>query len=224
MPEPHRTRIKICCMASVGEAAVALASGADALGFVMRMPSGPGPISETLARDIIATVPRRTPTFMLTSEVEADAIVAQLRTTGANTVQIVDAVSPATRTGIRDQLPHIRVVQVVHVVGRESLDEARIAAETSDAILLDSGNPKAAIKELGGTGRVHDWTVSRAIRDAIAVPVWLAGGLRASNVGEAIVAVEPYGVDVCSGLRTDGALDGAKARDFVAAVRAAGTG
>ncbi len=211
-------------MASAGEAAFALASGADALGFVMRMPSGPGPISETLARDIIATVPRRTPTFMLTSEVEADAIVAQLRTTGANTVQIVDAVSPATRTAIRDQLPHIRVVQVVHVVGRESLDEARIAAETSDAILLDSGNLKAAIKELGGTGRVHDWTVSRAIRDAIAVPLWLAGGLRASNVSEAIAAVEPYGVDVCSGGRTEGALDGAKVRDFVAAVRAAGIG
>ena len=224
MPASAHTRIKICCMASVGEAALALASGADALGFVMRMPSGPGPIGEALAHDIIATVLRRTPTFMLTSEVEAEAIVAQLRTTGANTVQIVDAVTPGTRAAIRAALPHIRVVQVVHVTGRESLDEARIAAETSDAILLDSGNPAAPIKELGGTGRVHDWTVSRAIRDAIGVPLWLAGGLRAANVAEAIAAVEPYGVDVCSGVRTEGALDGAKLRDFVGAVRTPVTG
>ena len=211
-------------MASVGEAELALAAGADALGFVMRMPSGPGPISETLARDIIATVPRRTPTFMLTSEIEAGAIVAQLRTTGANTVQIVDAVTAATRSAIRAALPHIRVVQVVHVTGRDALDEARSAAETSDAILLDSGNPTAPIKELGGTGRVHDWTVSRAIRDAIGVPLWLAGGLRAPNVAEAIAAVEPYGVDVCSGVRTEGALDEVKLRDFVAAVRTPGAG
>jgi phosphoribosylanthranilate isomerase len=219
MAESHRTRIKICCMGSIAEAALALDAGADALGFVMRMPSGPGPIEESLARDIIATVPREVPTFMLTSEIEADAIVAQLETTGANTVQIVDFVTPGTRRRIREALPDVRIVQVVHVTGRESVDEARIAAATSDAILLDSGNPAATIKELGGTGRVHDWSVSRTIREAIRVPLWLAGGLRASNVRAAIDAVQPYGVDVCSGVRTDGPLDAAKVRAFVAAVR-----
>ena len=217
---PH-TRIKICCMASIGEAALALEAGADALGFVMRMPSGPGPIEESLAREIIATVPAGVPTFMLTSEIEADAIVAQLRITGANTVQIVDFVTPRTRQRLRDALPGLRIVQVVHVTGPESIDEARIAALTSDMILLDSGNPTAKIKELGGTGRVHDWAVSKAIRDAIDVPLWLAGGLRAENVGEAIDAVRPHGVDVCSGVRTGGPLDGAKVRAFVAAVRSA---
>ena len=218
MPD-RNTRIKICCMASVAEATLALAAGAAALGFVMRMPSGPGPISETLARDIIATVPRGTPTFMLTSEIDADAIVAQLELTGANHVQIVDYVTPGTRRRIRAARPAIRIVQVVHVTGPESVDEAKLAAETSDAILLDSGNPAAKIKELGGTGRVHDWSVSRAIRDAIDVPLWLAGGLRAANVNDAIDAVQPYGVDVCSGVRTNGALDGAKLRAFVGAVR-----
>lgn len=219
--DDQRPRIKICCMASVAEAALALEAGADALGFVMRMPSGPGPIEETLAREIIATVPRGVPTFMLTSEIEAKPIVAQLETTGANTVQIVDYVTPGTRQRLRDAMPELRIVQVVHVTGPESVDEAWIAAQTSDMILLDSGNPSAKIKELGGTGRVHDWTVSKEIREAIDVPLWLAGGLRAENVAEAIDAVQPYGVDVCSGVRTGGALDPEKVRAFVGAVRAA---
>jgi phosphoribosylanthranilate isomerase len=221
MTSTPRTRIKICCMASIDEAALALSAGADALGFVMRMPSGPGPIAESLAREIIATVPAEAPTFMLTSEIEADAIVAQLRTTGANTVQIVDFVTPRTRQRLRDAMPQLRIVQVVHVTGPESVDEASIAAQTSDMILLDSGNPSAKIRELGGTGRVHDWAVSRAIREAIDVPLWLAGGLRSDNVGAAIAAVGPYGVDVCSGVRTGGALDATKVRAFVSAVRGA---
>ena len=219
MDPGHTTRIKICCMASIAEAKLALDAGADALGFVMRMPSGPGPIAESLAREIIATVPAEIPTFMLTSEIEADAILAQLKTTGANTVQIVDFVTPRTRQRLRNAMPKLRIVQVVHVTGPESVDEARIAAQTSDMILLDSGNPTAKIRELGGTGRVHDWTVSRKIADAIDVPLWLAGGLRANNVAAAIEAVSPYGVDVCSGVRTSGALDEAKVRDFAAAVR-----
>lgn len=219
MPDAPRTRIKICCMASIAEAALALETGADALGFVMRMPSGPGPIAESLAREIIATVPGGVPTFMLTSEIEAKPIVEQLRTTGANTVQIVDYVTPGTRQRLRDAMPELRIVQVVHVTGPESVDEACIAAQTSDMILLDSGNPTARIKELGGTGRVHDWTVSKAIRESIDVPLWLAGGLRAENVREAIDAVRPYGVDVCSGVRTGGPLDAAKVQAFVGAVR-----
>ena len=219
MRDDQRTRIKICCMASIAEAKLALDAGADALGFVMRMPSGPGPIAESLAREIIRTVPSGVPTFMLTSEIEADAIVAQLELTGANTVQIVDFVSPGTRERIRKARPDVQIVQVVHVTGPESVDEARIAAATSDAILLDSGNPTAKIKELGGTGRLHDWLVSKLIREAIDVPLWLAGGLNAQNARAAIDAVAPYGVDVCSGVRTGGPLDETKVRAFARAVR-----
>ena len=206
-------------MASVEEAALALRHGATALGFVMRMPSGPGPIEEDLAREIIATLPARVPSFLLTCEHEADAIVGQLRQTGASTVQIVDHVTADVRREIRREIPSVHVVQVIHVAGTESVGEAREAAETSDMLLLDSGNPKASIKELGGTGRVHDWQVSRAIRERVQVPVWLAGGLRAANVAEAVSTVEPYGVDVCSGVRTDGRLDPEKLRAFVAAAR-----
>ena len=91
--------------------------------------------------------------------------------------------------------------------------------EHVDALLLDSGNPSLAVKELGGTGRTHDWKLSRRIRDSVSIPVFLAGGLTPSNVADAVAAVEPFGLDVCSGVRSDGNLDPVKLRAFVDAVK-----
>jgi phosphoribosylanthranilate isomerase len=90
-----------------------------------------------------------------------------------------------------------------------------------DALLLDSGNQSLPVKELGGTGRTHDWSVSRRIVEAAPVPVYLAGGLTPDNVGEAVRRVRPFGVDVCSGVRSGGRLDEARLAAFAAAVRAA---
>ena len=121
---------------------------------------------------------------------------------------------------LRALVPFTRLVQVIHVTGPDSLGEAEDAAPLVDAILLDSGNPNAAQRELGGTGRTHDWSVSAAIRAGVApVPLLLAGGLRGHNVGEAIRQVQPFGVDVCSGVRTDGILDAGKLGAFVRAAR-----
>ena len=104
--------------------------------------------------------------------------------------------------------PGIALVQVIHVTGEESLEEAVRVAPSVDAILLDSGNQNLAVKELGGTGRRHDWTISRRIRDAIApYPAFSRRAvLRPENVAEAIKTVRPYGLDVCTGVRTDGKL------------------
>jgi phosphoribosylanthranilate isomerase len=157
-------------------------------------------------------------TFLLTCETTADAIITQQRYCRANTLQLVDDVAPEVHDALRDALPGIRIVQVIHVRDEHALAEATRAAETVDAILLDSGNPSLAVKELGGTGRAHDWAVSRRIRDAVAVPVYLAGGLNSSNVGRAIAQVRPFGVDACSGLRTDGRLDEKKLGEFMRAV------
>jgi phosphoribosylanthranilate isomerase len=118
---------------------------------------------------------------------------------------------------LRDALPGVSIVQVVHVTGPESVDEAIDIAPHVDAILLDSGNQSLPIKELGGTGRTHDWTLSRKIRKAIEAPLFLAGGLNPSNVAAAIREVQPFGIDVCSGLRTEGILDRRKLREFFAA-------
>jgi phosphoribosylanthranilate isomerase len=213
-----RNRIKICCISSIDEVRIAVRAGADALGFVSAMPSGAGIIGEDLIAELIPIVPPPIGTFLLTCETDATRLVAQQRRCGANTLQLCDRVSAEVRALVCRQLPGVRIVQVVHVTGPESIEEALEAQETADAILLDSGNQSLAVKELGGTGRTHDWTISAAIREKARAPVFLAGGLNPENVREAIAAVRPYGVDVCSGLRTDGRLDPAKVSAFVKAV------
>lgn len=212
-------RVKICCIASTEEAWLAIDQGASALGLVSQMPSGPGPIEDALIQEIAAAVPPGVATFLLTCEQDVDSIVAQQRRTGANTIQLVDRLRRGTHHDLRDALPGISIVQVIHVRGEESIDEALEATPNVNAILLDSGNPLLAVKELGGTGRRHDWAVSRRIREAAQVPVYLAGGLRAENVAEAIRDVGPFGLDVCSGVRTGGKLDPGKLDAFMRVLR-----
>jgi len=218
---PAQTRIKVCCIASEEEAALAIAMGASAIGLVSRMPSGPGPIPESRIRDIARIVPPGIATFLLTCETTAEPIIAQQRYCGTNTLQLVDEVEPGVHAVLRDALPGIKIVQVIHVRDENAVAEARQVSPQVDALLLDSGNPSLATKELGGTGRAHDWAVSRRIRDAVQVPVYLAGGLNPLNVGKAIGQVQPFGVDVCSGLRTNGRLDAEKLEQFMLAVREA---
>lgn len=218
-----RTRVKICCISSTHEADTALAAGADLLGLVSAMPSGPGPIEEPLIADIVRHVEGRAATVLLTSRQDAASIGAQLHRMRPAVVQVVDELHHDHYARLRDAHPGVVLMQVIHVRGPRSVEEAERIAPHVDAILLDSGNPSAAVKELGGTGRVHDWAVSRALREAVDVPVLLAGGLRAENVAEAIATVRPFGVDVCSGVRSGGGLDADKLRAFMAAVRGAET-
>ncbi|MCA9294269.1 MAG: phosphoribosylanthranilate isomerase [Phycisphaerales bacterium] len=216
-----RTRLKVCCISSRAEAQLAIAHGADALGLVGTMPSGPGPIPDDLIADIARAVPPPIATFLLTSEVDPDAVVAHVRRAHVNTVQLVDdETQPDVYRALRTELPAIRIVQVIHVIDDTSIDRALTAAPHVDALLLDSGNPGAQIRELGGTGRTHNWDVSRTIVERSPVPVFLAGGLRADNIASAVAAVRPYGVDLCSGVRTNGALDAAKLDRFVTRLRA----
>jgi phosphoribosylanthranilate isomerase len=215
------TRIKICCMQSAAEVALAARHGAAAVGFVSAMPSGFGPIPEAAIGALIRRVPAGIASFLLTSRRRPGEIGDQLRRLRPTTVQIVDRPEPGCRAALRGAHPGTAIVQVVHVTGPGALDEARAVAPEVDAILLDSGNPALPVKELGGTGRTHDWPTSARIREAVPVPLWLAGGLTAENVAGAIAAVRPYGVDVCTGVRTDGRLDEEKLAAFVAAVRRA---
>jgi phosphoribosylanthranilate isomerase len=222
---PTRTpRVKICCIASVEEAAMAVDAGASALGLVSRMPSGPGVISDEQIAEIAATVPPAIGTFLLTSRQSVEEVIAQQRFCRTNTIQICDHLTHGTHRDLKQALPGISVVQVIHVTGPQSIEEAVIVASHIDAILLDSGNQKLAVKELGGTGRTHDWALSRTIRERIGVPLFLAGGLTPENVGQAIEEVGPFGLDVCSGVRTEGKLDAAKLKRFFAAIQSASAG
>ncbi len=219
MKSARTPRVKICCIASVAEAAMAIEAGASALGLVSHMPSGPGVISDERIAAIAAIVPPSIGTFLLTSRQSVDEIVAQQRFCHTNTIQICDHLMRGTHRELRDALPGISIVQVIHVTGAESVEEASSIAPNVDAILLDSGNQRLAVKELGGTSRIHDWTLSRKIRESIGVSMFLAGGLTPDNVAQAIEEVAPFGLDVCSGVRTNGKLDAAKLKQFFGAVR-----
>ncbi len=214
-------RVKICCIRCVGEAQLAIRHGAAALGLVSEMPSGPGPIPEHRIAEVAARVPPPIATFLLTSKQDPAAIVGQQRRCGVNTIQLCDRLPPGAHPALRAALPGVSLVQVIHVVGEESIQEALEVASLVEALLLDSGNQRLPVKELGGTGRTHDWTISAQIVSRAPVPVFLAGGLTADNVQAAIQTVRPFAVDVCSGVRTDGALDEGKLERFMAAVAAA---
>lgn len=215
----HRTRIKICCIASCEEAAAAIAAGADAVGLVGPMPSGPGPIDDETALAVARTVGPPTDAWLLTAESEPEAIAGHAARCGVRTVQLVRHVPPNVHAVLARTVPWLRRVQVVHVEGAEALGLIDAYAANVHVFLLDSGRPSA--EELGGTGRVHDWAVSAAFVRRSPRPVFLAGGLDPANVAGAAAAIRPFGIDVCSGVRSDGALDRDKLAAFVAAVRGA---
>ncbi len=214
----RRTRIKICCISSLEEARLAVSYGADALGLVSHMPSGPGVIGEDLIAEIAAAVPPGVDTFLLTAAQDADTIIAQQQRCRVSSIQLCDSLEAGAYPILRKALPGVRLIQVVHVNGAEAVAQAGSVASRVDALLLDSGNPDLPVKELGGTGRTHDWAHSRRIVEGAGVPVYLAGGLHAQNVAQAIRETGPFGVDLCSGVRSDGHLNEDKLQRFVAAV------
>ena len=215
----RRTRLKVCCISSLEEARLAVRYGADALGLVGKMPSGPGVISDELIAEIAASVPPPISTFLLTSETCPEAVVDHVRITKTSVVQLVDdQVSSDVYHALRAGVPSVRIVQVIHVLDEATIDTAMRAVPYVDALLLDSGAPNASTRELGGTGRVHDWSISRRIIENSIKPVFLAGGLTPQNVADAIETTKPFGVDLCSGIRTEGRLDANKLEELVLSI------
>ena len=202
------------------EAWMAIDAGADVLGLVGHMPSGPGIITDDLAAEIAAQVPKHIETFLLSSETKASDIIAHHVRVNSTAIQIVDELTEGSYEEIRVALPAIKLVQVIHVLDQHSVIQAKAVAQHVDALLLDSGNPNLAVKELGGTGRTHNWQLSQQIVAAVDKPVYLAGGLSAVNVNTAINQVKPYGLDLCSSVRSNGDLDIAKLKAFIQATRA----
>ncbi len=182
------------------------------------MPSGPGPIADELIREIAVSAPPAVGTFLLTSRTEPDQVVEHVLGARVNTVQLVDDVPRETYDALRKHAPWVRIVQVLHVQDGRVLDEARAIQDSVDAILLDSGRPNAAVRELGGTGRTHDWGVSARLAAESMIPVFLAGGMRPENVSEAVERVRPYGIDLCSGVRVNGRLDPTRLEALVAQI------
>jgi len=208
---------KVCCIQSITEAELAIDAGAWAIGLVADMPSGPGPIDDNIIREIADATKNRVRRFLLTSRTQADDIVKHINTCGTDIVQLVDEVSVETYGAIRKQCPDVQIVQVIHVQDETAVHKAKAAEPFVDMILLDSGQPNAATKTLGGTGQTHNWALSRKIVSRLSKPVWLAGGLNVDNVDVATDRVQPFGVDLCSGIRdTNGALIPSRLAQFAA--------
>jgi phosphoribosylanthranilate isomerase len=213
-----KTHVKICCISSLDEAKFAINAGASALGLVGHMPSGPGIISDELIAEIAASIPKHIDTFLLTSETSAAKIIEHYLKVNTTTIQLVDALTQGSHAQIKVALPHVKIVQVLHVLDESAIDEAIKISNFVDLILLDSGNPNLVTKELGGTGRIHNWEISKEIVKKVTIPVFLAGGLTPENALQAIKQVNPYGLDLCSGVRTNRLLDVDKLAAFFSAI------
>jgi phosphoribosylanthranilate isomerase len=209
------TKVKICCIQSNAEAQIAIENGAYAIGLVSKMPSGPGVISESKIRAIAKWAPENIKTVLLTSLQNTDEIIEQHNYCGSDVLQLVDSQEIETYQILKKELPKVEIMQVIHVINDNSIMEALEIAKYVDMLLLDSGNPNLETKELGGTGKTHNWQISREIVNQVDVHVFLAGGLNPDNVAEAVKTVNPFGVDVCSGVRTDGELDKNKVSKFI---------
>lgn len=205
--------LKVCCISSVAEALLALEKGADFLGLVGPMPSGPGILSLEEIKAIVGAIPEDAKTILLTSETAAEHIAASVKDLGVKAVQIVRELPVNVLSQVRSLLPDIIIFSVVHVVDETSIDTAKSYENIADYILLDSGKPSKGV--LGGTGAVHNWDYSKQIVKELNIPVFLAGGLNPNNVRIAVDQVNPGGVDLCSGLRTNDKLDAEKLNAFV---------
>ena len=213
-----KVKVKICCISSIEEASLAIAHGAAAIGLVGRMPSGPGIITDELIHSIAKTVPPPIDSFLLTSETTAEAIIEHHKKVNTTTIQMVDALTDRQYHKIREAIPHVKLVQVIHVLDEKAVQEAIEISECVDAILLDSGNPNLSTKVLGGTGKTHNWDLSKKIRENISIPTYLAGGINKDNIRKAIDHVQPYGIDLCSSVRTNGQLDERKLEELFKAL------
>ena len=212
-------RVKICCICSLEEAWTGIDHGASALGLVSEMPSGPGVISESLIADIARRIPPFVSSVLLTSKRSPSEIIEQHSRCGTNAIQICDDLDPDGLDEVASALPGIDIIKVIHVHGGGSIKEAETISRHVDGILLDSGSKGGSLVELGGTGRTHNWDISRRIVEAVEVLVILAGGLNPGNVADAIKQVRPFAVDVCSGVRTGGSLDADKLRSLMSRIR-----
>jgi len=215
------TRIKICCITSPEEARQATNAGADALGFVSNMPSGPGIISEQKIKRIIPQLNPFIIPVLLTCENIPKNLVNQYRYCRPAAIQLCEPLTIPNLQILRRKLPGVTLIHVIHVKDNKAIKEAEDYASLADAFLLDTGQRSGLKKQLGGTGQVHDWSLSTIIVQTCAKPVILAGGLKIENVAEAIKTVRPYAVDVCSGVRSNNKLDQTKLYSFIDAVKKA---
>lgn len=209
--------LKICCIQSLDEARLAIREGATHIGLLPESTGGDRAIPEARVLAIAAATRDAAASVMVTQERDVVALCAQHARCGTSAIQLARPLAPEAYAALRAAVGSVSLIQSVHVDGPSAVAVARTLMPHVDVLLLDSGRADGSPAELGNTGRVHDWQISRAIVEASSRPVLLAGGVGPDNVAEALRVVGPAGVDICSGVRTSGHLD----EDRLRAVRAA---
>ena len=206
-------RTKICGIRNAADARVAIEAGASAVGFLVGITHlAEDKIDPSDAREIIRMLPPFVSSVMVTHLTEADQIVDLARQLNPTTIQIHDYVDPSVAEAVKKSLGWIKTIKAIPVVDRvEALELVKAYQGVCDALLLDS----VTKGRIGGTGKTHDWTISKEIIEASQLPVFLAGGLNPDNVAEAARFVRPYGVDVNSGVELHGYKDAALVRRFI---------
>jgi phosphoribosylanthranilate isomerase len=214
-------RVQIAGVSSLEEALAAEQAGADALGFTVRLPNGlHDDLTEAKARSIIAALPPFIASVAITYVETPREAVDLCRYLGVAALQLHGPFPTQELPLIRAALPHLKLIRAVHVTGPGALAQARALERRVDALILDTYDPTTG--RHGATGQTHDWSISRQIVDHIRTPVILAGGLTPDNVAEAIRIVQPWAVDVHTGIeRADGTRDFSAIGAFVARAKAA---
>lgn len=209
-------RVKICGIASVVEARLAIRYGASMLGMVAEHDVGTAPLDTAEIAHIAATLPPGVTAVVLTHRTDAAAILDLQHHCRVGAIQLLSPTTPAARQAILEGAPGVQLLQVVPLNTTAPDEAIQQAARHSNAVLLDAGPPGDEVR--GRPGQIRDWTRCRQLVRAAAVPIVLAGGLSGDTVRAAIRAVRPYGVDAGARLRTDGQLDSAALAVFASGV------
>ena len=197
--------VKICGTTSEEDALLAVAMGADAVGFIFA-PS-PRQISPARARDIVRRLPPEVLTVGVFRNELPGRVVEVVNASGLRGAQLHGRETPEQAQFVKERVP---VLFQAFVAGDPNILHAR--DYRAHAILLDSPSP--------GSGEVFDWRLADGVPDG--VRLLMAGGLGPDNVSEAIASVHPWGVDVVTGVESSpGHKDPVKVREFIAAAKGA---
>jgi len=206
-----RVRVKICGITSRRDLLTAVEAGADAVGFVVDAPQSPRDLPINKAKSLMKATPIFVKTVAVTVPKNLSRLEEICRRLNPDVVQVHGAIH--TYKEIRERLPDIRLIGAIQVKSGLDVDVVVEAADMLNAVLLDTHISSG----YGGTGKIHNWELSRRIRDAVyPKPLILAGGLKPENVKEAIRVVKPYAVDVSSGVESrPGVKDREKVFEFI---------
>jgi len=192
-----KVKVKICGITRNEDLVMATEAGADAVGVVIDVPSSPRNLTIEKAKKIIENAPIFVKTVAVTVPKNLDHLTKIYEKLKPDILQIHGNNLP--KDAIREKLPDASLIRAIQATSNEVIEDAVEVANTFDAVLLDS----FVSGKYGGTGKAHDWGLSKQVREAIYPrPLILAGGLKPENVKDAVRMVQPYAVDVSSGVES----------------------